>query len=77
MTRGEDSVQVRDVTGQVTRVDRVVIATHADQALGLLSDPSDARAALAASSDWHRQRGGNAMGGGGPGEIRPLLFVGR
>ena len=33
--------QIRDVTGQVTRVDRVVIATHADQALGLLTDPSD------------------------------------
>ena len=42
VTRGEDGVQVRDVTGQVTRADRVVIATHADQALGLLSDPSDA-----------------------------------
>src|SRR5207344_315696 len=32
---------VTDVTGQVTRVDRVVIATHADQALGLLTDPND------------------------------------
>ena len=42
VTRGEDGVQIRDVTGQVTRVDRVVIATHADQALGLLTDPSDA-----------------------------------
>ena len=38
----EDGVQIRDVTGQVTAVDRVVIATHADQALGLLADPSDA-----------------------------------
>ena len=37
-----DGVEIRDVTGQVTRVDRVVIATHADQALGLLADPSDA-----------------------------------
>ena len=42
VTRREDGVQIRDVTGQVTRVDRVVIATHADQALGLLADPSDA-----------------------------------
>jgi predicted NAD/FAD-binding protein len=42
ITRREDGVQVRDVTGQITRVDRVVIATHADQALGLLADPSDA-----------------------------------
>jgi uncharacterized protein len=42
VTRREDGVQIRDVTGQVTRVDRVVIATHADQALGLLTDPSGA-----------------------------------
>ena len=42
VTRSEDGVQIRDVTGQVTRVDRVVIATHADQALALLTDPSDA-----------------------------------
>src|SRR6478736_2846092 len=42
VTRRGDGVQIRDVTGQVTRVDRVVIATHADQALGLLADPSDA-----------------------------------
>ena len=42
VARGEGGVQVRDVTGQVTRVDRVVIATHADQALGLLTDPSSA-----------------------------------
>ena len=42
VTRHEDGVQIRDVTGQVTRVDRVVIATHADQALGLLADPADA-----------------------------------
>ncbi len=41
VTRRGDSVQIRDVTGQVTVVDRVVIATHADQALGLLTDPSD------------------------------------
>jgi uncharacterized protein len=42
VTRREDGVEIRDVTGQVTVVDRVVIATHADQALGLLADPSDA-----------------------------------
>ncbi len=42
VTRREDGVQIRDVTGQLTRVDRVVIATHADQALCLLTDPSDA-----------------------------------
>jgi predicted NAD/FAD-binding protein len=42
VTRCEDGVRIRDVTGQLTRVDRVVIATHADQALGLLADPTDA-----------------------------------
>jgi uncharacterized protein len=42
VTRRADGVQIRDVTGQVTRVDRVVIAVHADQALALLTDPSDA-----------------------------------
>jgi len=42
ITRGDEGVQVRDVTGRVSHVDRVVIATHADQALSLLTDPSDA-----------------------------------
>jgi predicted NAD/FAD-binding protein len=41
VTRRGDGVRIRDCTGQVTVVDRVVIATHADQALGLLTDPSD------------------------------------
>ena len=45
ITRRDDGVQIRDVTGEITRVDRVVIATHADQALGLLADPSDAEVA--------------------------------
>ena len=42
VTRHPDGVDVRDSGGRVTRFDRVVIATHADQALGLLTDPSDA-----------------------------------
>ncbi len=41
VTRREDGVRIRDVTGRVTRVDRIVIATHADQALGLLADPTN------------------------------------
>jgi predicted NAD/FAD-binding protein len=45
VTRRAHGVEIRDLTGQVTRVDRVVIATHADQALSLLADPSDAEAA--------------------------------
>ena len=42
VTRRPEGVQIRDASGEVTRFDRVVIATHADQALGLLTDPSDA-----------------------------------
>jgi uncharacterized protein len=41
VTRGAGGVAIRDVTGHLTHVDRVVIATHADQALSLLTDPSD------------------------------------
>jgi uncharacterized protein len=41
VTRSKAGVVIRDVTGHVTHVDRVVIATHADQALGMLTDPSD------------------------------------
>jgi predicted NAD/FAD-binding protein len=41
ITRRPDTVEIRDISGRVTRVDRVVIATHADQALSLLTDPSD------------------------------------
>lgn len=41
ITRRPEGVEVRDATGTVTRFDRVVIATHANQALDLLTDPSD------------------------------------
>ena len=41
ITRRPECVEIRDAAGHVTRVDRVVIATHADQALNLLTDPSD------------------------------------
>jgi predicted NAD/FAD-binding protein len=41
ITRHDDGVELRDVTGAVTHVDRVVIATHGDQALDLLTDPTD------------------------------------
>jgi predicted NAD/FAD-binding protein len=41
VTRWPDAVEVRDVTGATSRFDQVVIATHADQALNLLTDPSD------------------------------------
>ncbi len=60
VTRREAGVQIRDVTGQVTRVDRVVIATHADQALGLLADPSDAEVTTLKQFGYSQQRDGSA-----------------
>jgi predicted NAD/FAD-binding protein len=41
VTRRPDAVEIKDVAGAVTSFDRVVIATHADQALSLLTNPSD------------------------------------
>jgi predicted NAD/FAD-binding protein len=41
ITRRPDGVEIRTASGAVSRFDRVVIATHADQALGLLTDPTD------------------------------------
>jgi uncharacterized protein len=41
VTRGPEGVEIRDASQRTTRFDKVVIATHADQALGLLTDPSD------------------------------------
>jgi predicted NAD/FAD-binding protein len=41
ITRWPDAVEIMDATGTSFRFDRVVIATHADQALSLLTDPSD------------------------------------
>jgi uncharacterized protein len=40
--RGPDGVLVRDDADQSHHVDRVVVATHPDQALRLLADPTDA-----------------------------------
>jgi predicted NAD/FAD-binding protein len=41
ITRWPDAVEIRDSTGTSASFDRVVIATHADQALNLLTDPTD------------------------------------
>jgi predicted NAD/FAD-binding protein len=41
ITRWPDAVEIRDATGTTSIFDRVVIATHPDQALGLLTDPTD------------------------------------
>ncbi len=42
VTRGADGVEVRDDSDETHTVARVVVATHADQALALLADPTDA-----------------------------------
>ena len=54
ITRGDDGVEIRDVTGHVTRADRVVVATHADQALALLADPSDDEVAVLKAFGYSR-----------------------
>jgi predicted NAD/FAD-binding protein len=41
VTRHLDGVEIRDESDQLHHADRVVIATHPDQALALLADPSD------------------------------------
>ena len=41
IARHDDRVEIRDARGDVSGFDRVVVATHADQALSLLTDPSD------------------------------------
>jgi predicted NAD/FAD-binding protein len=41
LRRGPDGVELRTADGELRRFDRVVVATHADQALALLADPSD------------------------------------
>ena len=42
IARGEDYVEVRSKTGGAERFDAVVLAVHSDEALALLSDPSEA-----------------------------------
>ena len=41
VTRKPDGVMVHDTRGDLHLVDQVVLATHADDALGLLTDPTD------------------------------------
>jgi predicted NAD/FAD-binding protein len=38
--RGDDFVQIRDCNGGIETFDHVVVATHANQALGMLTDPT-------------------------------------
>jgi uncharacterized protein len=44
--RDARGVELRDTAGEVGRFDHVVIAAHADTALSMLEDPTDAEAAL-------------------------------
>ena len=49
MTRVPDGVEIRDDADQVSSYDAVVLATHPDQALWLLADPTaDERSVLGA-----------------------------
>jgi predicted NAD/FAD-binding protein len=41
LRRGPDGVELRTEDGELRRFDQVVVATHADQALRLLGDPSE------------------------------------
>jgi predicted NAD/FAD-binding protein len=46
VSRGADGVRIVDDAGEEHAADRVVIATHADQALRLLADPTEAERAV-------------------------------
>ncbi|GAA2358463.1 FAD-dependent oxidoreductase [Saccharopolyspora halophila] len=52
--RRPDGVEVRDGTGAVHRADRAVIATHADEALRLLAEPTRAERELLGSFEYSR-----------------------
>jgi predicted NAD/FAD-binding protein len=54
--RTADGVMVEDVGGTVRRFDDVVLATHADQALALLADPSVDEQALLGAFRYSRNR---------------------
>ena len=54
--RGLDGVRIEDITGHVRHFDSVVIASHADQALRMLDDPTaDERLLLGAFSYSHNR----------------------
>jgi uncharacterized protein len=56
LVRGGDGLEIRDHADVVHRPDRVVVATHPDQALALLAEPTtDERAVLGAFTYSHNQ----------------------
>ena len=54
--RSGDVVKIRDSNGQVDTFDHVVVATHADQALALLSDPTAQEQRLLGAFRYSRNR---------------------
>jgi len=54
--RDADGVTLCDTAGEAGRFDHVVIATHADEALAMLEDPSDAEAALLGAFRYSNNR---------------------
>ncbi len=54
--RAADGVRLRDASGHVERFDRLVIATHADQGLALLEDPSPRERAMLGAFRYNRNQ---------------------
>ena len=54
VTRTVDGVAIRDQSGSVSHFEHVVIATHADQALSMLHDPSPRERALLGAFGYSR-----------------------
>ena len=54
IVRFDHGVQVTDVTGRIDIFDHAIIATHADQALALLDDPSPRETALLSQFEYER-----------------------
>ncbi len=54
--RGDDAVTVTTTDGNAEAYDRVVVAVHADEALGLLDDPSDRERELLGAWRYQRNR---------------------
>ncbi len=52
ITRKHDGVEIRDISGEITKVDRVVIATHPHQALRLLHDPTEEESEVLKAFDY-------------------------
>jgi predicted NAD/FAD-binding protein len=54
VTRHADWVEIRDDADETHRVDRVVLATHADEALALLTDPTETERAVLGAFEYSR-----------------------